>query len=97
MNCVKTNGDFICLETASTSYVIRVNGTYAEHVYYGAKIPAEDCASLVGRRTSLLVNTLYPEGDVTYAFDAKGFEISLPCRAAAARARPDAAINSLRI
>lgn len=80
MNCVKTNGDFICLETASTSYVIRVNGTYAEHVYYGAKIPAEDCASLVGRRTSLLVNTLYPEGDVTYAFDAKGFEISLPCR-----------------
>lgn len=40
MNCVKTNGDFICLETALTSYVIRVNGTYAEHVYYGAKIPA---------------------------------------------------------
>lgn len=29
MNCVRTNGDFICPETASTSYVIRVNGTYA--------------------------------------------------------------------
>lgn len=80
MNCVKTNGDFICLETASTSYVIKLNGTYAEHVYYGLKIPFEDCVSLVGKRTSLLVNTLYPEDDVTYAFDAKGFEVSLPCR-----------------
>ena len=106
MNCVKTNGDFICLETASTSYAIRVNGTYAEHVYYGAKIPAEDCAGLVGRRTSLLGDwyedkSKFPHGlkELSRRLAEKGLVTgqTAACRAAAARARPDAAINSLRI
>ena len=106
MNCVRTNGDFICLEPASTSSVIRVNGPYAEHVYYGAKIPAEDCASLVGRRTSSLGDwyedkSKFPHGlkELSRRLAEKGLATgqTAACRAADARAKPDAAINSHRI
>lgn len=68
------------LETARTCYILQIRDGFAEHLYYGDKIPPQDWRALVETRSCLLVNTLYPTADMTYAIDAKGFEFSLPNR-----------------
>lgn len=80
MNWLKTDGRLFYIETARTCYVFSIEHGYAEHLYYGAKIPYSDCNALREKRSVILVNTLYPSEDPSYSFDCKGFEFSLPFR-----------------
>lgn len=80
MKAIRTNNNLFYIETADTCYVFAIVNGFAEHLYYGAKIPFSDCGALIEKRGVLLVNTLYPIDDPTYGIDAKGFEFSLPLR-----------------
>lgn len=80
MKAIRTDNNLFYIETADTCYVFAIVNGFAEHLYYGAKIPFPDCGALIEKRGVLLVNTLYPIDDPTYGIDAKGFEFSLPLR-----------------
>lgn len=70
-----------CLETNNNSYIFRVTDYGdVESLYYGAKIDKCDIATLIKRRSLLLVNTLYADGDESYCIDRMGLEFSAPYR-----------------
>lgn len=70
-----------CLETNNNSYIFRITDYGdAESLYYGAKIDKCDIAALIKRRSLLLVNTLYADGDESYCIDRMSFEVSAPYR-----------------
>lgn len=77
---LKVLDNLFYIETANTSYAFCIRNGFAEHLYYGAKIPFEDCLALEEKRSVILVNTLYPKDDPAYSFDVKSFEFSLSCR-----------------
>lgn len=70
-----------CLETNNNSYIFRITD-YGdmESLYYGTKIDKCDIATLIKRRSLLLVNTLYADGDESYCIDRMRFECSTPYR-----------------
>lgn len=80
MNCLTVEKSIFYIETARSCYAFSVEKGYAEHLYYGAKIPFSDIDVLKEKRSVILVNALYPADDPTYSFDCKGFEFSMPCR-----------------
>lgn len=70
-----------CLETNNNSYIFRITDYGdVESLYYGAKIDKCDIATLIKKRSLLLVNTLYADGDETYCYDRINFEFSVPYR-----------------
>lgn len=70
-----------CLETENNSYIFRITDYGdAESLYYGKKIDKCDIASLIKKRSLLLVNTLYADGDESYCIDRMSFEVSVPYR-----------------
>lgn len=70
-----------CLETNNNSYIFRVT-EYGdmESLYYGAKIDKSDIDAIIKKRSLLLVNTLYADGDESYCIDRMNFEYSVPYR-----------------
>lgn len=78
MSPIKVKDSVFYLETANTCYIFAIVGGFAEHLYYGAKIPFSDVGALKEKRSVILVNTLYPADDPTYSIDCKSFEFSLP-------------------
>lgn len=69
------------LETNNNSYIFRITDYGdVESLYYGAKIDKCDIATLIKKRSLLLVNTLYADGDETYCYDRINFEFSVPYR-----------------
>lgn len=80
MNRIKVKDNIFYIETAASCYVFGIWHGFAEHLYYGAKIPFSDVDVLKEKRSVILVNTLYPADDPTYSIDCKAFEFSLPGR-----------------
>lgn len=77
----KLKNNVFCLETKNNSYIFRVTDYGdVESLYYGSKIDKSDIATIIKRRSLLLVNTLYADGDESYCFDRMGFEFSVPYR-----------------
>lgn len=69
------------LGTNNNSYIFRITDYgNVESLYYGAKIDKCDIATLIKKRSLLLVNTLYADGDETYCYDRINFEFSVPYR-----------------
>lgn len=75
------NNNIFCLETENNSYIFRITKYGdAESLYYGTKIDKQDIATLIKKRSLLLVNTLYADGDESYCIDRMNFEYSSPYR-----------------
>lgn len=70
-----------CLETENNGYIFRITQYGdAESLYYGAKIDERDIGTLIKKRSLLLVNALYADGDETYCIDRMKLEYSVPYR-----------------
>ena len=76
MDCIKIKDGLHYIETKNTCYAFIEKYGFCEHIYYGKKIRIEDIPSLYDKNNSLLVNTLYPNQDITYCIDGKKFEFS---------------------
>lgn len=87
MKAIRTDNNLFYIETADTCYVFAIVNGFAEHLYYGAKIPFPDCGALIEKRGVLLVNTLYPIDDPTYGIDAKASNFRFLCAETAKYAR----------